>query len=417
MSNAIVMTYNIFYHKLTGKADWSTPTGNSIRKNLTEPWEWDADPFGVNQRGHPYQGSYYFSAGRVNGFGFYESGIFSVFGSSTWEIFFENQTPAINDLITTSIGSLSTGEILYRLYLEACAAGIPAPIAFFLNPMAGFHRLVTGWKPPEVGRNICLFQVYAGAGYARTVSLLPAESRELFSFRGPYAGTGLKLIYGDPFRQESKTPFEHFELGMNLGMDIGDYMVIQFITDGYLFSFSPVCTEKDAISTGLSLHWDIASNGEFGQGDTTIDQYSNALDWTIKHRHLFSVDAVFQSKLHAGVTLMGIPRYYSPETDSHKSSYGAGLNSKLFFILDHKKLGRLETNVFGYLLWCYPGIRGLSQGTVYWLFADVAYSYPISKRLFAGVNNSLIMERGTFSGFPNTRKYNNEAKMFIGWNL
>ena len=417
LSNGILMSYNTIYNEITGRYSWATPTANSIRNNLTKSWEWDGEDFGVNQRGHPYQGSVFFSAGRVNGFNFYESVFFGAFGSSTWEVFFENQQASINDLITTVTAAPSTGEMLYRLYLEAYAAGVPAPLAFFINPIAGFHRLVTGWKPPDYGRNIYSFQVYSGTGYAQTGSSLSENGKKLFSFSGPFVEAGFTLIYGNPFEQKSKTPFNHFELSMNFGLDLGNYMVIRAISDGYLFSFSPVNTNADTMSTGLSLHWDISSHGKFSGGDSTIDQYSSAFNWTIKYRHLFSENTVFQAKVHTGVTVMGTFNYYSPDKDICENGYGAGLNSKLFVNLKHKDLGELEMSAFTYMLWCYPEVLGFSRGTVYWLFADLAYSYPVSERLSLGATNSLAMEWGLFSGFPNTRKYNNAAKLFIAWNL
>ena len=45
---------------------------------------------------------------------------FSSLGSFTWEALGESNHAAINDFITTVAGSLSTGEMLYRLYVEAC---------------------------------------------------------------------------------------------------------------------------------------------------------------------------------------------------------------------------------------------------------------------------------------------------------
>src|SRR5690349_1021104 len=35
--------------------------------NMEQGWVWDLDDFVVNQIGHPYQGSNYYSAGRANG--------------------------------------------------------------------------------------------------------------------------------------------------------------------------------------------------------------------------------------------------------------------------------------------------------------------------------------------------------------
>jgi hypothetical protein len=423
--NGIIMLNNYIYNDYTGLAPWALPTADSIRKSLSQPWEWEnTDGFIVNQFSHPLQGSFYYTAGRANGFGFYESAFFSLFGSFTWETFFEANHASINDFITTITGSLSMGEILYRVYLEACAAGVPAPIAFLLNPMAGFHRFITGWEPPDYGRNFYHFQAYLGAGYVQTGYSISAGNEEMFSFRGPAVNLGAAVIYGDPFDQAGWTAFEHFEAAASFGLNMVNYMKIRFISDGYLFSFSPLYTDTDMMSTGLSLQFDFVALGKFDGNDSTINQYSNALDWTIKYQHLFSENAAFQIKFHAGFTFMGVSDYYSPESPrdieipKHElKNYGPGLNSKLFVNLAHKKCGRLELGLLWYMMWLYPKTSVLSQAEVYWLFADLTYSYNFTKNLSLGITDSFSLERGVFSGFPDTRKNNNEITLFIAWNL
>jgi hypothetical protein len=44
--------------------------------NLRHGFEWDDNPWGVNQVGHPYQGSNYFTAARAHGLSFWESSAF-----------------------------------------------------------------------------------------------------------------------------------------------------------------------------------------------------------------------------------------------------------------------------------------------------------------------------------------------------
>jgi hypothetical protein len=415
------MVFNITFDLITGDTPWATPTTESIRRNFSLPWEWeDADGFKVNQFGHPYQGSTYFNAGRINGFNFYQSALFSTFGSFTWEVFGESNQASINDFITTVTGSLPVGEMLYRLYLEAHTAGVPASVAFFINPMAGFHRLITGWKPPDSGRNLYRLQYQLGTGYAHTnydINGYGYDGQKLYSFRGPYADIGFQAIYGNPFMQKSTTPFDHFELSLSFGLNYGNYVNLRFISDGYLFSFSPVYTDTAMVSTGLSLHMDFVSLGKFHINDSTIDQYSNALNWTLKYQHTFFKNLIFQMKAHAGFTFMGVSEYYSPGRNKDLKNYGAGLNSKFFFSLEHDKLGKLEKSVFGYVLLTYPGTSALSKGTVYWLFTDITYSHFISKHLSLGVTCSLALEHGTFGDFPDTRKYNHAVKLFVAWNL
>jgi len=416
LSNGIVMGWNI----LVGKDSWAKPTANSIYKNFTDPWEWEvSDSFTVNQIGHPAQGLMYFSAGRANGFNFYQSTLFSFFGSFTWETLCESNQASVNDLIVTVTGSFSYGEILYRLYLEACAAGVPAIFAAIINPMAGFHRLVTGWKPPDNGRNLYLFRTYIGAAYNQTRYSISTGNEELYYFRGPHADAGIKLIYGNPFEQESRIPFEHFELTLSLGTDGVNHRDLRIISDGYLLSFSPVFSNTNMMSTGPSLHMDFMSTGKTDWSDisSVINLYSGALNWTLKYQHLLSQDAVFQTKLHFGFSFTGASLFYTPEERREINNYGTGLNSKFIFNLEHKKLGGIETSLYGYILWPYPGSSAISKGTVYWLFTDITYSYPVSKRLSLGVTHSFALERGLFGNFPNTLKYSNAVKTFVAWNF
>jgi hypothetical protein len=92
----------------------------------------------------------------------------------------------------------------------------------------------------------------------------------LFSFRGPAGNIGIKAVYGNPFEQQSVTPYQHFELDAALGIDTGNYFDLRIISDGYLFSFSPVNTERDMLSAGLSLHFDFVSLGKFDMYDSTF---------------------------------------------------------------------------------------------------------------------------------------------------
>ncbi|MCL2706293.1 MAG: DUF3943 domain-containing protein [Spirochaetaceae bacterium] len=413
ISNLFLMAFNIFI----SKEPWAAPTRNSIHNNLTLPWDWDNDGFKVNQIGHPYQGAIYHSFGRVNGFNFYESVFFSALGSCTWEVFFENNRKALNDFMTTTIGSMALGEMLFQLYLEADGAGAPVPLSFMINPAAGFHRIATSWKPQTTGKgNIYEFNTYLGMGWAQTNSSIidSGTSNELFSFSGLIANIGFSTIYGNPFRQESFIPFEHFEFATYVGIDAVNYLSIRLISDGYLFSFAPIYTNKSTMSTGLSLHFDFESLGELDKYDSSVDQCSNAIDWTIKYQRLFGKNMIFQQKHHAGFTYLGVAESYS-HTEWKGKKYGYGFNSKNIISLENKKVGKLEMSFFYYLL-CGFYNDSLSLGNIHWFFIDGSYYHHLSKNLALGIADSFAMERGYYKkGFYDTKKKNNEVKFFAVW--
>lgn len=418
----VVMLFNYLQ-----KVPWALPTKDSIRRNFTKLWVWeDDDDFAVNQIGHPVQGIFSFGAGRANGFSFYQSVIFNSLFSVLWETLGESNKASVNDFITTSIGSMATGEMFYRLYLEACAAGFPAPLALIINPMVGLHRLISGWKPPNTGRNLELLQFHAGGSYAETHYRISNRKEEVFSFQGPIAEIGGRVIYGNPFEQESRVPYRQFEFSVSFGSDFNQYNHLLFLSDGYLLSYSPVYTDTDTMSAGLTMHFDFRTMGESNMEDSTIDQYSNALDWTVKYQHLFSENASFQAKLHSGLTFFGSSEYYANlpvinDVGHIKRDYknwGAGFNNKWFITFKHNTWGWLEIELYYYLLLTYPGTTHFSHGTVNWLFADIVYTLFIKKHVSVGFHYSISREWGSFSnGFPNTRKSNDVFKMYVAWNM
>ena len=418
--NAVVMSYNVGHFIITGLDSWAIPSSDSIYRNLTEPWEWeDTDGFKVNQMGHPIHGSVYFNAGRLNGFNFYESVFFSAFGSSSWEVFGERNTASINDFLTTVSCSMPLGEMFYRLYLEAYSGDFPMFLAICVNPMAGFHRLVTGSNPPHGGGNLYLFQTYAGTSYAQAHSAISDSygSKEMFSFRGPVADMGLSMIYGDPFVQESRVPFSHFEFDLSVGIDLGNYLGIRFNSDGYLFSVSPFETDMDMLTTGLSMSLDTVSAGKWDIDESsTINLFSNALAWSVKYQHFFSQNLTLQTRFLFGFTYLGVSEYYSPIEGRDLHNYGAGPNCKFSLNLEHKRLGKLQMSVFGYLLWTYPGTSAVQEGTASWLFTDITYSHSIMKNWSLGIGNSFAAEHGLYGDFPDIRRYTNVTRIFLAYN-
>jgi len=418
LSNFVLMSFNTVINNLTGTFPWATPSLDSMIENLTHPWKWDDDGFLVNQMGHPYQGGTYFTAGRVNAFGFYQSLFFSTFGSLTWEAFFERQRSSINDVWTTVPGAASMGEILYRLYAQAINSGVPPAFAFLINPMAGFHRLVSGgWEPPDYGTSLYRFRTELGMSYAH--SRASSENRgRLRPFEGPVFDAGLSIIYGNPFEQESRVPFNHFDLALSFGLNPGNYMDFRIFTDGYLFSFLPIYSSRNKMSTGLSLHMDAVSTGRpEGIYAATINMYSNALNWTIKYQHLFPTGSNVQVKFHAGFTFFGASRFYCPYYLTDHNNFGGGLNGKLFLNLNHRRLGSLEMSVFAYTMWSYPVASAIAHGTVFWLFNDIAYFFPITNRMSLGLAHSFALERGMFDNIPDIEKTNRAARVFMAWNF
>lgn len=141
---------NLFNRRFSGIDDYDA-TLNSLQDNLSRKWEYDNDPFDINQFGHPYQGSLYHGFARSAGLGYWEASAYTIVGSAAWEVAGEITAPSINDQITTGFGGSFLGEPLFRiasLLLESGDGGKPSVWrelgAALISPATGFNRLAYG---------------------------------------------------------------------------------------------------------------------------------------------------------------------------------------------------------------------------------------------------------------------------------
>lgn len=121
---------------------------SSIRRNLRRSWAVDNDPFGVNQLGHPYQGSIYHRFARTSGLSYWESLAYTFAGSAFWEIAGETTPPSRNDQIASGIGGTFLGEALFRLSSLMLEHGGSSPplwreiVSTAITPSMGINRFI-----------------------------------------------------------------------------------------------------------------------------------------------------------------------------------------------------------------------------------------------------------------------------------
>jgi hypothetical protein len=146
-------------NRIVRDAEWADISLETWGRNLENPWQWDNNAFVNNQISHPYHGNLYYNAGRANGYDFWQSALWSFSGSLMWEYFAEVWAPAPNDLLNTSLGGITIGESMWRLSsltLDNTSTGFERGmregVAFLLNPVRGFNRLLDG-KMNRVGPN------------------------------------------------------------------------------------------------------------------------------------------------------------------------------------------------------------------------------------------------------------------------
>lgn len=206
--------------------DYARISGKTIADNFKYGWVWDNDDFVINQIGHPYQGSFYYSAARANGMNYWQSLPYCVLGSLTWELFCESDPPAINDLITTPLGGAALGEITWRLsdmVLDDRKRGAQRfwreTLALCLNPIRGLNRLISGdaWH-----QRTAHYDYYDDTEFPFTVSAglgMRHLTRDFdFANGSPNLQLMLNMSYGDEFSEEDVRPYDYFIFGVKVDL-------------------------------------------------------------------------------------------------------------------------------------------------------------------------------------------------------
>lgn len=210
--SAAVTLVMMGWNRWVGEAPWADISGDSIARNARSSWVLDDDQFWINQFGHPYQGMWSMTAARSAGLGFWGSAPYTFASSLVWEIVGETEPPSINDQITTPVGGIVLGEVLFRLagLLRGDGRSPWRDLgASLLAPMDGINRGLLGDRGDE-----------ADEPRAWTLSAGPVTARLAWDAEGPPPGwetspeVAFRMVHGlawhPAFRFER--PFDHFEL-------------------------------------------------------------------------------------------------------------------------------------------------------------------------------------------------------------
>ena len=254
--NLGVFTFNRFIMN----EDFARVNLKTMETNLKRLPKWDTDKFSTNLVAHPYHGALYFNAARNNGMGFWQSIPYTLGGSIMWEYLLEREPPSLNDLISTTTGGVSLGEMTFRLsdlFIDNRTTGserIGREILLgIVSPIRAVNRLVTGdaWKvKAQKGNSFnnvpVNFMVNVGARYL-------AEQEEL---ENKSLGTNimLRIDYGDPYNQDYYKPYEWFRL--RIGMDVlsSQPFVSQVNATGILWGKEIYEKRNQTITAGIFQH-------------------------------------------------------------------------------------------------------------------------------------------------------------------
>lgn len=390
--------------------DWAYIGFNTVEENMKTGFVWDHDDWAMNQWAHPIHGGQFFNAARTNGYDFWGSIPFTMVGSMAWELFMEAEPPALNDLITTVAGGAYMGETAYRIssmVLDNTATGSERTFrelgAFFVNPIRGFNRLVTG----KSGK-VCLnpadrMPSYLG-GHITAGTNHVAQGTDLSKSSAAYL-LKLNFLYGDPFEDlADPDPFDYFSMRAALTLN-GRFPLIHEVT-------------------GAGLLY--GRKFDHGQANRSLFGIFHDFDYFDSRVYQFgaqSVGAGIYSRFNAespmmvltGAQLNGIILGGSNvgfETASGREyNYTTGAKFKMFGMLDHKKYGSFALRYWVYWFHTVNGVDG--DEFVHW--AQATLNPRIYKKWGLGLEYTYYLRNSYFDNFDDMHLKNIELRTFVSY--
>lgn len=367
---------------------WQT-VGHNLKPNS---WAWDNDGFQTNQFGHPYHGSLFFNAFRTNGYSFWQSAPVAFVGSYLWETFAENQAPAPNDFINTSLGGIILGEMTYRLsnkiinnHSRGFKRQTSEVFALIINPMNGINRILDG-KWGKVTRNTTE-QDSSKVRAEFDLGLRKFNVNNANVFRSGHFGwfARARLLYGTPF-EDFKTPFSNINITAELGKD--DSTLLNVVSVYGSITGWKVFTSSQAKHLAiLSANYDYIHNAAFFYGGQSI-KFNLYSEFTPTKK------LKINTTVGAGPVILGaVPDDYKFQGRNYDYGPGFGINGGgKITVMDHFSAG---INYRGGWLITLNG--NPSHYFLHAVSSEIGYTF---------VNNfSIFMEPGFFSLKGNYNNY------------
>jgi hypothetical protein len=411
MANSLIALSNNYIFD----QDYSKISFKSIEKNLKGEWEWDADNFKVNQIGHPFQGSVYFSAARNNGYSYLSSGAFTAAGSLQWEYFMETEKPAVNDFVTTTMGGSMLGEMINRLsykILDDSARGavrfIRESSVFIINPSMGVNRIFNG----QITR-ISQRKEYINSPFRMQISTsknildrvitenLDIGNADSIS-TGPFANYNLRIVYGDPYTADKCYDYFLLYTGFSFSKDI----IANVSARALLWKRNVNITEKAHNAIGIFQNFDYISSPDYSVG-------ANSLGFEFMARTKSKRDWFLSSEYQAGFIIMGAATteyYVDIERDYN---LGPGAYLKIIMLLAKPDFAELSLNLNRFWIRTVSGADGIESIGL----GSIEMKKNIYKNFSIGVSYNFYDREGYYNDHPDVKMFYNEIKAIAYYKL
>jgi hypothetical protein len=395
------------WNRYVADEDFARISWDTVEANYKAGFGFDNDHFSTNQSAHPLHGSLYFNAARSNGYSYWESALFTAMGSVIWEMTMENTRPSANDLVNTTLGGMTRGEVSHRLasvIRDNMASGSERFWrelgATVLDPVGTFTRLVTGevsqdFPNPEE-RYPDGFAVSGYGGYRHVAGDPENPDQAIIS---------LEAFYGDPFEGAIEKPFDSFWAAIDINFPAEETAISRIEERGVLKGWE--LTERtDAVRHvfGFSQEYEYFNNAAQVFG-------AQVLGASLLSRYPLGKSVVLVTDFSLlGVPLAGIKttNFTNPET-GRNYDYAPGGGGRAIVRLF---AGAQELLSVGYgVLWART-VNGVSNSNRLEFFRADG-KVPIRGALSAGGGYAWYSRKTTYTGFVERRVTQSEWRAFL----
>ena len=399
--------------------NWANVSSATWWRNFSSGWEYDGDNFTTNNFAHPYHGGLFFSAGRTNGYDFWESTAWSLTGSAIWEFFGETFRPAFNDWIYTGVGGANLGEITYRLsslVTDNTASGSARVwseiFGTLINPVRGFNRAVSGemgknFPNPEWSRPKEFVMFFDGGtrSYDKNgdKQYRDNEIEGLFNFR---------LGYGNRFT--AKKPFDFF--GFEFAIASGQPHFTQMNSSGFLFGYN-IQKNKHQFNVNLDFNYNNLIKEDISTTDTLLNGEEVALaDTSYKgflfgatqlYPHLLSIFPIGEktnivTRVGLNAILMGAtPDDYYVDVEGRVYDFGPGVGLRINASIQNGIWDYVSLLYYSAWIWTQSAPSN-SKHHIHFLILEA--QYPFTYYLTFGISAGVYWRNSYYEDYPDVSK-------------
>jgi hypothetical protein len=422
------------------EADYAYIGWNTIRRNLRHNMVWDNDEFSVNLLLHPYQGGMYYNAARANGMSIGNSALYAVGGSLVWEYFLENESPSLNDFISTPLGGIGLGEITFRLanlLVDSRSTGWERFgrefLGFVVNPVHGINRIISGdaWRIYPYNRKM--------------IESLPLRFTMAGGYRGLYDSQDVRidngayidfdLLYGNIFSVENERPYDAFSASITLNMVSNQPLLSDFNFIGELWGKSvPLRNEKLDLHWGVFQHFDYYNSGSIeGQPYTNTYRIAEAAAFGIGGQLMYKVinKTTLTSNLFVNAVLLGSSITDHYRVDNRDYNLSSGFSTKFNLGLNYNQKAIIRTEFENYRLFTWnetstdqnlpaeqepqtPNLRG-DEGNTGFTVINLQFFYLFRQNYFFTFGSSAYLRNSHYRYYPDVQSRILDSHVGVGY--